>query len=244
MVLGWSVAEARRQVNEAWCAENYRRCAGRNAGPELAESDGRSEVQGALANSLWFTIPNTWPAQIQNVIHRAQLQQHDEQDHNRYQHALETLLLAEKEANKLIEESKAAIAEHEEKGDVLKKEAATLRELRNPQTVEHSSSDKGKGKAPERDNSPSSDADSEDDDLPKTPAGQEHGIKRRALQHRLRECNVTLHRVKFLQGDVYHVLGGQNSTAEDEAYAAAEGIRRSLLKSEYNPVKWSLVTND
>ena len=47
-----------------------------------------------------------------------------------------------------------------------------------------------------------------------------------------RESRVTLHRVKFLQGDVYHVLGGSNAAAEDAAYAAAEDIRRGLLKSE------------
>ena len=139
--------------------------------------------------------------------------------------------MAETGANKLIEEIKTVIAEHQEKGEVLKKEAATLRELRNPETVEQSN-DKGKGKAPQRENSPSSDANLEDDDLPKTPAGVEHGIKRRALQQRLRECNVTLHRVKFLQGDVYHVLGESHSTMEDSAYATAEEIRRGLLKSE------------
>jgi E3 ubiquitin-protein ligase SHPRH len=176
---------------------------------------------------------------IQIFIQRAQLQQHNEDDHTRYQHALETLLLAEKEANKLIEDVKTVIAEHDEKGETLKKEAAVLRELRNPEIVEESK-DKGKGKAIEREASPSSDADSEDHDLPKTPAGQEHGIKRRALQQRLRECNVTLHRVKFLQGDVYHVLGGAQ---EDEAYAAAEEIRRSLLKCECHLITKSLRIN-
>lgn len=147
--------------------------------------------------------------------------------------------MAEKEANKLIDEVRAIIGEHEEKGDVLKKEAAALRELRNPEIVEETN-DKGKGKAPEREDTPSSDADSEDHDLPKTPAGQEHGIKRRALQQRLRECNVTLHRVKFLQGDVYHVLGAPQ---EDEAYAAAEEIRRGLLKSKWHVTTKMLYTN-
>lgn len=115
---------------------------------------------------------------------------------------------------------------------MLKKEALELRESRH-QNPTDSLDPKGKGKAKERDISPSSDVeDAEDYDLPKTPAGQEHGIKRRALQQRLRESNVTLHRVKFLQGDVYHVLGGSHSAAEDAAYAAAEEIRRNLLRSE------------
>lgn len=168
--------------------------------------------------------------QVQILTRRAQLQQHDNQDHIRYQHALETLLVAEKEADKLIEEIKTVIADHEEKGEVLKKEAAALRESRNQETVERVDH-KGKGKAVEREASPTLDEDA-DYDLPKTPAGQEHGIKRRALQQRLRESRVTLHRVKFLQGDVYHVLGGSNAAAEDAAYAAAEDIRRGLLKSE------------
>lgn len=41
-----------------------------------------------------------------------------------------------------------------------------------------------------------------------------------------------MHRVKFLEGDVYHMLGASQSAAEDAAYAEAENIRRAILKSE------------
>lgn len=76
--------------------------------------------------------------------------------------------------------------------------------------------------------------DVEDRGLPKTPAGEEHSIKRRALQQRLRECLMVMHRVKFLQGDVYHVLGASQSDKEDAAYAAAETLRKNLLKCTYS----------
>ena len=66
--------------------------------------------------------------------------------------------------------------------------------------------------------------------MPKTPAGKQHKAQRGALKSRLREARLTLHRIKFLLGDVYHVLGGVHSTSEDAAYEVAEQIRRDLLK--------------
>lgn len=100
---------------------------------------------------------------------------------------------------------------------------------------------KGKGREFERDSaSPidldldfSDDEDVEDRGLPKTPAGEDHRVKRMALLARLRECLIVLHRVKFLQGDVYHVLGSSSSEKEDAAYADAEGLRKDLLKCEF-----------
>ena len=140
---------------------------------------------------------------IHSLIRSAELLQHHEADHRRYQHALETLLLAEKETNLLIDDVTAAIATHDEKGEVLKKEAAILRAAHDrnsspgPDEVD---SGKGKGKAVEKTDSTSPiNGDGEDGDLPRTPAGEEHAIKRRTLQVRLRECRVTLHKVKFLQ---------------------------------------------
>jgi E3 ubiquitin-protein ligase SHPRH len=71
--------------------------------------------------------------------------------------------------------------------------------------------------------------------LPQTPAGREHMAKRIGLLSRLRECHMVLHKVKFLQGDVYHVLGASHSTAEDIAYTAAEKLRQTLLKGDTMP---------
>jgi E3 ubiquitin-protein ligase SHPRH len=136
----------------------------------------------------------------------------------------------------VIEEIKMCIVDHDAKGEVLKKEAAALRETRMQHLgggqEEEPASSKGKGK--ERRSltpAPTGDED-EDDDLPRTPAGEEHAIKRRSFRQRLRECRVTLHRVKFLQGDVYHILGASHSPAEDAAYEAAEKIRSDLLKGK------------
>lgn len=159
------------------------------------------------------------------------MMQRNDDDATRYRIALETLQLAEKEADELIAHIKAAIADHAEEGEVLKKDAEAARESRKQDSHEDADPN-DKGKAAERDFSPTSDADSEDHDLPKTPAGQEHGNKRRALQQRLREGYVTLHKVKFLQGDVYHVLGQSHSADEDAAYAAADDMRKSLLQSK------------
>jgi len=193
-------------------------------------------------------------SQVQGLIRCAQLQQHNEDDRSRYHHALETLLSAEKEAKQLIHDVTASIADHDAKGDILKKEAAALREARmQPSNDGQDDSSFGKGKGKERQSLTPIPAreDTEDGDLPHTPAGEEHTIKRRSLQQRLRECHVTLHRVKFLQGDVYHILGASHSPAEDAAYEAAEEIRHDLLKSKsmsivghYIPLTLCLGTED
>ena len=131
------------------------------------------------------------------------------------------------------------------KGDVLKKEAQALRDLRGKDLPTEKVVDKGKGKEVERgstspidvdfedENENENDEDVEDRGLPKTPAGEDHRAKRTALLARLRECLMVLHRVKFLQGDVYHVLGSSYSEKEDAAYADAESLRKDLLKCEF-----------
>ena len=172
---------------------------------------------------------------VQIMIRTAQLTQHNGANLNRHQTALEILLLAEMDAEKHIREIKNVLEEHDVKGKVLKEEAALLRqkqaEIYAEETVVTS---KGKGKAreesPERLDEGGEDEDPEEQGLPKTPAGEEHRAKRMAIKQRLREGTLTMHRVKFFQGDVYHVLG--NSEAEDAAYQAAERLRRELLKSE------------
>lgn len=153
--------------------------------------------------------------------------QRKDSDKTRYQQALDILLVAQKESDKLIQDVKMAIAEHDAKGDLLKQYAASAKVAgmkatndaasnldhtdkgqdgpaeridENVDELRLSASEKGKGKAPERiQNTPwSEDIDSQDDDLPHNPAGDEHRVKRRALQQRLRECYITHHRVVFL----------------------------------------------
>jgi E3 ubiquitin-protein ligase SHPRH len=103
---------------------------------------------------------------------------------------------------------------------------------------EFESLDKGKGKAREVSEVPSERVDVEDADLPHSLVGEDHRKKRGALQLRLRECRLTLHRAKFLQGDIYHILG--SSAEEDAAYSAAEKIRQNLLGGEFRAVFFAL----
>ncbi|KAL4070161.1 SNF2 family N-terminal domain-containing protein [Scleroderma yunnanense] len=197
-----------------------------------------TDVLEAMRDQHWRNLMDDRKAKILTLVRLAQLQQHSERDRDRYQRALDQLLTAEKEVNELIAEVKAAIAQHYQKGEVLKKEAQKVRESRRQNLEDGSQSmttKKGKGKEVSREGSLLSededDDDIEDQGLPKTPAGEEHRLKRRVLQQRLRECVMVLHRVKFLQGDVYHVLGPSNLEKEDACYGAAETVRKELLKS-------------
>lgn len=156
----------------------------------------------------------------------AQLQQQG-QDKNRYQNCLETLLLAEKETRKLIEEIESTIATHEAN-------KSSLQEEQEIDPEANTSNDRGKGKERQRSLSPLSDLESEDsEDASNTSqAAKEHRTKRNGLKLRLRECQLVMHRVKFLEGDVYHMLGASQSEKENAAYGEAETIRRTLLKSK------------
>ena len=178
--------------------------------------------------------------QVQLMIRSAQLHQHDEDNPNRYQIALDTLLAAEQQIKDQITEIMNVLADHDEKGKIMKEEAAALRKARKEALgAVVPGNDKGKGKAREVSEELSEDEDEDDEDehedpedkgLPKTPAGKQHKAQRGALKSRLREARLILHRIKFLLGDVYHVLGGVHSTSEDAAYEVAEQIRRDLLK--------------
>ncbi|KAG6844323.1 hypothetical protein H0H87_007807 [Tephrocybe sp. NHM501043] len=167
--------------------------------------------------------------QVQALIRVAQLQTQDENDPSRFQHALNTLIQAEKEAQALVDEAQVALEKYV---------ARKKRSKNGTNEDEHGgSSDKVKGKqrqVPEElDELTDSDESDEEEDM--VVSGPEKGKgdrakKRAGLQNRLRECRITLHRAKFLQGDLYHSLGPDHSADEDAAYGAAESIRRSLLK--------------
>lgn len=142
------------------------------------------------------------------------------------------LLKADNEATKLIKDIQTAIDEHTAAGKKLMDGAAERRDTRDSLEKAAGSSSKGKGKAREITEDIDS-LDGDDDGLPKTADAEEHQIKRRALQQRLRECQITLHRVHFLKGDVYHSLGESHSDDESAAYATAEDLRRILLRSKH-----------
>ena len=160
------------------------------------------------------------------MVKCAQLLQHDESDKNRYQRARDKLQEAETEVHMHIKELEDVLANHDLKGKALKAEAA------HHQQEKSDLSGKGKGRtiseADESDDDDDDEGDGEESGLPKTSVGDEHRTKRRAIKRRLREGFLLLHKVKFLQGDVYHVLG--KSEEEDAAYQIADELRRKLLK--------------
>lgn len=186
--------------------------------------DRRSKVLSCFETLyvLVLTDPNL---QVQMITVSAQLYQHYEQHNNRYQVALDQLLRAEREAEDLIKDIEAALKLHDEEGKRLKEQAAEIAEAIPGAAPEASTSalNKGKGREDVASNE-------DDDDLPKNVAGEEHKVKRRAIQQRLRECQITLHKVYFLKGDVYHVLGKPEEEAA--SYTMAENLRRILLRSE------------
>ncbi|KAJ7460553.1 SNF2 family N-terminal domain-containing protein [Mycena latifolia] len=182
------------------------------------------EVLQTMWDNGWTAVMDDCKSKVQGLIRMAQLQQHGV-DKNRYQHCLETLLLAEKETTQLIEEIESTIANHEANGPQDQETDPEADTTASP-------TEKGKGKERERSLSPLSDLESDDeDDASRTPAAKAHRIKRHALKHRLREFQLVMHRVKFLQGDAYHMLGDSQAEAENAAYGEAETIRRTLLKT-------------
>jgi E3 ubiquitin-protein ligase SHPRH len=164
-------------------------------------------------------------------------------DH-REQECLELLLRAEKEADEVISDVLSAIADHDASGVKLKAEAASLRAARGEtQTSEHERRRYERvveGSAHhliEDEHSTFDDDDINESDsggLPKTPAGREHLHKSRALQQRLRDCYLTLHKVKFLQGDIYHWMGEPKAVEEAAAYRAADELRSKMLKCVFS----------
>lgn len=127
----------------------------------------------------------------------------------------------------MIEELQGAIKEHNAKGEGLKRQSPNITPSKNQSQEDEATPEGGNGgKGKGREHPPISN----DQDIPGSVLDEEHAAKRRTLQQRLREMLLVLHRVKFLQGDVYHVLGGQHSASETEAYGVADVIRRDLLK--------------
>ena len=166
--------------------------------------------------------------QIQALTVLAQLQQRDEQNPRRYLLALDVLNQAEADAKALINDVRTAIAEHHAAKLALQGEASA-----SDGTNPNPSSGVRAGKERAADALTESSDDGEDEDIPRTAAGEEYKNKRFALQQRLRECQIAMHKVQFIKGDVYHVLGETYADQENAAYAAAEELRRVLLKGTF-----------
>ncbi|KAF8576626.1 hypothetical protein K439DRAFT_1366726 [Ramaria rubella] len=184
----------------------------------------REVLQGLQARN-WQTLIFDRRNQIQLCARRAQLLQKVDEELNRYHESRDLLQIAKTEVNQLVEDIKLVVTEHEEQGRQIKAETISNRRKRH---AEAKDSPKGKGKAPEIAFESSADEYSEDDNLPHTRIGEEHRSQQRNLQARLREACVLQHKIAFLLGDVYHIL--ENNIEEEESYAVAELVRRSLLK--------------
>jgi E3 ubiquitin-protein ligase SHPRH len=149
----------------------------------------------------------------------AQLQQRNQEDRGRYQHALETLVTAEAEINALIEDLKAVLERLNVQASNLKAQEQEASEEKKDASDDEKDLDDKKGTSAE-----------------KKGKGKERGSsledKRVGIIHRIREAEILLHKVTFFKGDVYHTLGAKYSKEEDAAYEKAEAIRKKLLKGE------------
>lgn len=185
-----------------------------------------SEVLEDMRQQNWRDLMEDRRYKVQQLARIAQLEQVVKDNANRYQIALQTLLAAEKDARLLVNDVQTALAEH------LKQEASleASRNARTSQNDHSENSGKGKGRARNDDASGNLSSLSDDESVPFNKAGEEHMARRAALQNRLRDCRVILHQVLFFKANVYNILGESHADAEIEAYAAAEELRRLVLK--------------
>ncbi|KAF8060148.1 SNF2 family N-terminal domain-containing protein [Lyophyllum atratum] len=180
------------------------------------------DVLQNMRDGNWRDMMDDHRAKVHALIRIAQLQARDENDAGRFEHALGTLVVAEREAEAL---RYVAGRRHKRVG-------SGAQEVGEGQVLEKGKGrEREEGETEEEEFEESSDEEEVDLNLGrgrgKGEKGEGEGNKRGALQNRLRECRIALHRARFLMGDVYHALGAPE---EDAAYAAAEEIRRGLLK--------------
>ncbi|THG95740.1 hypothetical protein EW026_g5964 [Hermanssonia centrifuga] len=196
-----------------------------NQADKSNKSGGLKTMAEDMKEQNWRNFMDDRKLKVQALTVLAQLTQRMERNAARYKAALETLLQAEKEVVQVISDIEAIVAKHEAEGRLLKQEATALigADVNNQ---------KGKVRASDAFSSVDHESfDGDDDGLPRNSVGDRYRTKRNALQLRLRECQVTLHKVQFLKGDIYHILGESFGEQESAAYAAAEDLRRILLKT-------------
>ncbi|PIL26140.1 hypothetical protein GSI_11895 [Ganoderma sinense ZZ0214-1] len=194
-----------------------------------------SEVLETMREQNWRNSVEDRKDKISGMATLAQLTQLDEDNRNRYRQALDLLVDAEQEADKLIADLKEALVEHAKEREKLKAELRASRRQGSAETQGSASksaedeNDKGKGKERAAGETPI-DLDEDEEGLPRNAVGEAHKAKSTYLHGRIREARMALHKIKFLQGDVYHVLGKSYEASENEAYASAEDLRRLLLR--------------
>ncbi|KAH7107566.1 SNF2 family N-terminal domain-containing protein [Auriculariales sp. MPI-PUGE-AT-0066] len=62
-------------------------------------------------------------------------------------------------------------------------------------------------------------------------AAEETRNRLRALKARLREAYIARHKIVFIMGDIYHVLGERFAKEEEKSYSTAETLRKSILQT-------------
>lgn len=169
------------------------------------------------------------------MVRYARLQQYDEINDARYQLSSDCLRNCENDTNEVIEEIEDVIHDHDLVGQALEGGATIGRSSTEPLDLSLQSPLKGKAaRGPQETTEDEFDepSGSEEIDLPKTLARNAHKSKKRALLQRLREFKLLLHRIKFLQGDLWSARGELYAVPESEAYEAADQIRRTLLNGK------------
>ncbi|KAJ8517090.1 hypothetical protein ONZ45_g5672 [Pleurotus djamor] len=152
----------------------------------------------------------------------------DRHNANRYNLALQVLEIAEQEGKALVETLKTAVA-------ALEEQTKTNSNPNESPSMAMDTTDKGKGKAREADVSDDEEEASEGADL--SPNASQ-STKKGALNNRLRDATITLHRVHFVLGDVYHILG--RNAEEEASYASAEALRRNVLQASEKDAETSM----
>ncbi|KAL1692669.1 SNF2 family N-terminal domain-containing protein [Schizophyllum commune] len=184
------------------------------------------QVLESMRDQNWKSTMDDRKSKVLLLVRQAQLVQQQGGDPKRERKSLALLETALQAAGALQSHLVAALDEHREKGEELRQDYAEA----HPEEAEAEagpSTSKGKGRA----GSPTSEVSEDVDEvgIPKNPEGDAYKNKLRSLKARLRECRIVLHKVHFLLGDIHHVLN--NSDAETEAYAKADELRSTLLKS-------------
>ena len=197
-----------------------------------------NETTKNMKDQNWRALMDDRKSKVQKRIAQAQYIQHVEENERRHNEALELLLDSRKEMDAVILEITEEIKEHDAKGVILKQQAISQRSGKAVSSA-GTEGDKQKGRA----ESVNITEDLEDGNTLRTPQLEEWRIRKTALSQRLRENRIVLHHIHFLLGDVYHILGEGYGAQEDEAYSAAESLRKQLLKRTYHTVPCKAVSN-
>ncbi|KAG8931842.1 hypothetical protein FRC02_002077 [Tulasnella sp. 418] len=197
------------------------------------------DVLTMMIEHNWATLMTDKKSRINERIRVALLMQKGN-DPTRHKKALEMLKDIRAESVAMIQELEEAIAKHDKEGKKLIAEANEKNVSTSSRSTTLVASDatddvKGKGKAREG-LEEAEETDSEEDEdsaglkgLPANAVGDDHRARRVTLSLRLREVQVTLHRIEFSLGDLYHYLG--KAIEEEQSYGNAESLRRMLLKA-------------